>query len=263
MVALTYLSVVLEGALAVRLMLAGLVRSFRWFTVYLLFLFARDLAALRFVRINTKFYEEVWSWSGILLLLLQGFVVFESYARARSQIPDLGKWARIFLRGICVLAALVVLATLGVDVRQPLHRSLTQAAYTLAQRDVGMALAIVAILSVAVFYPFRIRLRPNTIAHSVILAAYLGLNALIFGLMNLEWILRRSAGFAILITAIACYAAWIVRLSPAGEKIPPQPPPLSTEERENLIRREQALLAVEQLKRDLERRAARNPGGLR
>ncbi len=158
---------------------------------------------------------------------------------------------------------MVALATLGVDVRQPLHHSLIQAAYTLAQRDVGMALAIVAMLSVVVYFPFRIRLRPNTIAHSVILAAYLALNALIFGLMNLEWIGRRSAGFAILITAIACYAAWIVRLSPAGEKIPPQPPPLSTEERENLIRREQALLAVEQLKRDLERRAARNPGGLR
>ena len=259
MLALTYLSVALEGALAFRLIFAGLARSFRWFTAYLLLLFARDWTALRFVPRNTKLYEQVWAWSGLLLLALQACVVFESYARVRSQIPDLGKWGRRFLAGACIAAAVAALSTTWIDLSRPLQRSLTQAVYTLPERNMGMALAIIAVLSVLIFRPFRVRLRPNTVVHSTLLALYLGLNALIFGLMNLELVRRRTAGFSILITAIVCYLVWTFRLSRRGEVVPVQLDPLSAQERETLASDERSLLQVERVTQDLARGAARRP----
>jgi hypothetical protein len=251
MLALTYFSVVLEGALALRLISTGLFRSFRLFTAYLIVLFARDVVTLQLAPRNTRMYEGIWAWSGIALLVLQTLVVFELYGRVRSQILDFGAWSKRFFITNCGFAAIVALSTTWVDLSRPLRKSLVQAAYTLAQRNIGMALAIITVLSVVVFYPFRVRLKRNTTIHSYLLAVYLGSNALIFGAMNLELIRRRSAGFAVLATAIFCYGSWIVLLRPANEVIPRQLGPLSLEEREDLVRRESALLDVERLTRDL------------
>src|SRR5262249_28327829 len=115
---------------------------------------------------------------------------------------------------------------------------------TLAQRDLGMALAIIAVLSSAVFYPFRIRLQRNTVIHSAVLALYLGSNSLIFGVMNLEWIRRRTAGFAILEVAVFCYSAWLILLNRSGEAIPPKLPPLSPDDRDGLAQQERELMEV-------------------
>ena len=259
----TYASVLLEGILAVRLLATGIARRLPWFTLYLFLLFSRDIATLQAAPRNSRLYEQVWAWSGIALLVLQSAAVFELYARVRREVPNFGKWSRRFYIFICGTALALAVSLVWIDVRRPLTKSLTQAAYTLAQRNVGVALAIIALLSVVIFYPFRIAMRRNIVFHGYLLALYLGANALIFGAMNLELVRRRSAGFAILTTAVVCYAAWIVALTRGGEEEPPRPEPLSSKEREELARRERALLDVERLTQrptqEARRRSGENP----
>ncbi len=247
---LPYVSAFLEALLAGKLIYTGLAKRFRWFTLYLLVIAPRDIVMAQLPR-NTRLYEQIWAWSGILLLILQAAVVFEAYSRVRAQISDLGKWGWRFLLLIGGFAAAVAVSTTWIDLRKPLTKSLTQAAYTLAQRNFSVALAIIAVLAVAVFFPFRIRLSRNSLVHSYIWAAYFSSNAIIFGLMNLELVRRQTAGFAIMFTAIACYGAWSLLLTREGEATPPQKAPLSKVEMDELEHKERSLFDAERITRQL------------
>lgn len=245
MAILAWITVVLEAVLCVRLILTGLWRGFRIFTAYLAIAVVRDVDLLGFTRANSHGYEIVWAFSGLVLLTLQVAVVFELFGRVEAQLPRLGAAGVKILSFITAAAAITAMLTVWFDLGKPLARSRIQAAYTLAQRDLGLALGLIAVGSVAVFYPFRVRLKRNTVFHGWILGVYFGAGTVIFALMNLEWIGRVAAGYAILLTAIICYSAWIVLLRPTNESMPVQLAPLSAEQVAEVERREQALLDID------------------
>ncbi len=231
------LSLGLTVALALRLFLSGLFRSYPVFFSYILFqIFEATYPLLIKNDATSQDYAHIYVYSHWISYLLHILLVAEICRLILARHPgiySLGKWA-IYLGVLISLMSTLLTLTPHVNPRLPqISRILPY--YLAAGRSIDFALGIFLLLMLAFMSRFPFRLNRNVVIHVSVytfffFATWLGTFAHAwFGMENAELF-----NLFLTIAACACLLAWLVLLSPDGEQVRSAFPTF-TQERETRI----------------------------
>ena len=180
-----------------------------WFGVYLAVTFLR-VAALWVTPGYGYFYGAVYYYSEPILSFLWIAMALELYTRVSAFYRGMSPpgWAAAAL----VIAIGVMMTTLVED-----HSNWQMQSIFLLRRATATVLAFAIGFLAALFAYFRNSLPPNLVRHSAIMAVYFATQAIAFFAMNL---LKSNGAWDLLYVwgAVACYIAWAIALTPAGQR---------------------------------------------
>jgi hypothetical protein len=238
-----------------RMVYSGLVRTYRYFSLYLVSSVVIDLLGLLFDRGTRGYaYALFWVITAPLLAVLLLAAVFELYNRIIQRFAGLG-----YLGGrvLAVAAAIGILISAGialVDAKALPSTGLLGAA-VFCRRWLLSVAAVLLVIASRFFFRYRSVMIRNLVVHSRVLTLYCAITAVAYFSTNLR-VDPALVSALFLSGTFLCYCLWSGLLSKAGEHstVPPSTP----EQRERARLRRQQL---EKFVDDLERPDRDDQGG--
>jgi len=205
------------GALALRLSVTGLHRSFPFFFSYLLYRLARGLA-LYYLPYKTDLYFWAWSMSAPLFWLVHILVVLEIYSKVLRNYPGIASLGRWVLTGALVVAIGVSGLSLSVDFSNAGEQFKWILLITVIERGVMSSLAIFLLMITMFLVWYPVPLSRNVVVHSMVCALF-------FLGATTSLLVRNVTGHQVTLFVnvalgtidLACFVMWAVLLSRAGE----------------------------------------------
>lgn len=231
-----YTASVLEIALVVRVLAAGLGKRVPFFLAYLI----ADLAGAAFAApfsVSSHAYRIIWITRQPIFVLTSILAAGEAIYRLTEGYPRFSAKRRS-LGFVCGSLGLIV----GLWITWPhrLSSALSWAYFGSAFAAVAVFVAMAAANVVFSFAPAPAR--RNSLVHAQVFALFTVVNVSSLYLMS-RWHMRDQIGFSI--AAGCCFVAWMVRLTPAGEKgFVPLPPMTDQEEADDLAERMRDLSVI-------------------
>jgi hypothetical protein len=214
-VALWYANIVGETLVLLRLILSGLVGSYKWFTLYIACSLARDILTIVITSAHlfTRAMWPVYSITEPIILGLQILVaveVYEGIAQGYLGIGSFGTWLLAIATGV----GIVVSAVLSLIDARGLSPWLF-----LVKRNVAAVLAIFLLCVAWMLIYITATLRPNVIFHCRILTLYLA--GIVFGYFGANiGVSRIIASIYMLSCCVVCFLLWAILLRRDGENVP-------------------------------------------
>jgi hypothetical protein len=204
------------SGLAIRLALSGLGQSYRSLLLFCLFTVVRTSSVFVWKQ-DTDNYAYFWMATEILSWVLYLLLVLDVYSSLFEQFrafAALGR--RVFQWGLSlsVIGSLAFsLFTAPAEGAFPVY-----AALLVTQRAVLTSLILFTLVLMAALVYLRIPLRRNTVVFaSVFFLYFLAKAGLILIFQTLGPDIRSSVNVGLSLLANACFVAWMVGISPAGE----------------------------------------------
>lgn len=224
---------------------SGLVRTYRYFCLYLASSVLVDLAALLFDRKSLD-YAYFWIGTTSLLVVLLLAAVFELYSLVIHRFTGLGNLGGWVLAGA---VAIGILVSAGIALADAKTIRLTgfMGAIVFGKRWLYSVTAVLLVITSWFYFRHRIMRTRNLVIHLRVLTLYCVISAAACFWVNLR--IDTSLGSAVLLSGSSlCYFLWFGLLSRAGEYSTAQP---STPEQLELarLRRQQLESLVEDLER--------------
>jgi hypothetical protein len=235
-----YLNIAGEVLLLGRMAYLRLVRTYRYFSLYLALSVVADLLVLLFDRgTRGHAYALYWMISTSLLVVLLLAAVLELYSLVIHRFTGLG------IMGAWVLvaaAAIGILISAGIALADAKTIRLTGlvGAVVFSQRWLLSVAAILLVITFLYYFQHRVMRTRNLVVHLRVLTLYCVITAVACFWVNLR--IDASVGSALLLSGyVLCQCLWFGLLSKAGEHS--TAPPSTPEQRE------QARLSRQQLEK--------------
>ncbi len=207
-----------HAVLAIKLAKSGLHRTYRIFFAYLIFRAFRS-SLLMLLPTNRSTYAWGYFITEPVLWLLYVGVLLELYTLAFREFRGITTLARWVTRAALAGAVLLSVLSLAPDLNSP-HPYPYIHLFTVLGRAIcsSLALFLLAVSLFLVLYP--VPLSRNVIVHSVVYSVY-------FLTLTLAYFVHNVFGpqtlpvvnFVLLAVASLALGAWIILLTPAGEKV--------------------------------------------
>jgi hypothetical protein len=235
---LWYANIAGEILVVLRLIFSGLVRPYKWFTLYIGFSAARELAMVIMSShdITAKAGWLVYSLTEPVILGLQILVVVEVYNGIAEGYYGIGSFGTRLLAVATGIGIIVSGVLSAIDAR----------GYSpwlfLVKRDVAAILVMFLLCVAWMLLYIKATLRPNVIIHCRILTLYLAGN--VFGYFGANiGVPRVTASLLMLTCCLVSFLLWAILLHRDGERVPATHI-MTEEEYQQNQRQKQALLDV-------------------
>jgi hypothetical protein len=248
-----YLSIAGEVLVLGRMAYSGLVRTYRYFSLYLVSSVVIDLLGLLFDR-GTRGYALFFMIATSLLAVLLLATVLELYNRIIQRFAGLGYLGGRVLAAAAATGILISAGIALVDAKALPSTGLLGIA-VFCQRWLLSVAAVVLVIASRFFFRYRSVMTRNLVVHTKVLTLYCAITAAAFFSTNLR--ADPALVSALFLSGyFLCQCLWIGLLSKAGEHLtaPPSTPEQIEEAR---LSRQQ----MEKLLDDLERPDRDDQGG--
>lgn len=213
----SYVDLVLEVALIIRLLQTGLHRAYRLFFAYLT-ADATETLAGTLLQTNLQWYGYIYLGGQSLKMVLAVFMVLEIYRTALEGHPALSRFGQNTVRYVLAAAAAVATLAIALDRAVPPGRSPIIHHFNTFERTMDLwMLLFLAIIAVFMSW-FPIRLRRNSVLYIGGFMVYFLSRSMGLLLRNLTPHLKRPIDNAMLTTSILCLLVWLCAFTPKGEK---------------------------------------------
>lgn len=206
--------------LAARLYKTQLFRVYPWLFVYLSVRFLRSLMLLPFNPTET-IYGTLWMATEPVLWLLYVLIVLELCSLILGKfrgIATASQWAVSLALAVSILVSLL---TLSADLSVPIVKYPEIVYFNVIRRGLFSSLLLFLLLMIAFLRWYPVPLSRNLVTHTIIFAVYFSSYAAGLLIRNLLGFgVTRLFSTALEAISVACLAAWILLLSPAGEARP-------------------------------------------
>jgi hypothetical protein len=217
---LGWLVVAGTALLSVRLYVSGLDQKYRAFFYYLIF---STVQTAFMMSLNNgpggKVYAYVYVLTEPISWVFYALLVLELYSLVLADYQGLytvGRWALIVAVTLSLLASC---ASLLAPSRDPWHVSRVLPYYYVAERAVYFSLVVFLLTILFVLLQYPITLNRNIVLHSVVFSVYFLCNTVVYLVISVRgWGAIHWLKYAVLAATMASLAAWLLLLSPAGEK---------------------------------------------
>jgi hypothetical protein len=226
-----WLSIAGYLVLFIRLRREGLQRTYRFFSVYVVFSvvsalvlvlavpLARLLSGNSSERFANNVYGWVWMFTEPVLWLLYILIVLEMYGLVLQKYPgiaSLGRWAIFVGLGI---ALTVTALTLSADFSNSSEKfSYWGRLVLVADRGIASSLVLFLLLITAFLSMYPVPLSRNVVVYSIVYAVYFLSTSMVFLVRNVEGGGVRDIVNVISQTvSVLCVTVWIRYLNRAGE----------------------------------------------
>jgi len=212
---ITLLGIALTAA---RLLRAGMYRKYRIFFAYLIFWLLRS-GVLLTLNVRSALYAKIWILTEPVLWFFYIFLLLELYSlilQAHKGLYTMGRWA---LYGALLLAITVSSIIFAAPSRDPFNQSRLIALLLVLERGLLLSLVVFLLLILLFLSRYPISLTRNVIIHSIVYAAFFLSNTLAFLIRSMfGYEVARPVNIFLMGVSAACVLAWLVLLSPAGER---------------------------------------------
>lgn len=205
--------------LVLRLFRSGLYRTYKMFTLYVLYELAR-LSAVGFLDPTTKLYANFYFFSQPITWLFLLLVILELYELSLKNHAGIATWGRRVLASALFLSAIASVATVAVDIQQHASVHHRLALYATIERVILLSLLLFLFALTWFLSHFPVPVNRNTIVHLRVFAIYflmrgaVMLTVLVLGVEH-----RGIINLVQQISVTACLCAWAFLLTPAGETV--------------------------------------------
>ncbi len=208
-----------SALVAWRLFSLDLYRTYRFFFLNMILTAARSVALLPYGP-RTHGYYLIWVSTEPILWVSSILVVYELYSLVLKKyqgLYSLGRWflfTAIAISSIVALLSVMSVTSNGLNSRQPLLYP-----YALFERGAFTSLAIFLFLLLLLVAWFSVPLSSNLLTHTTLYTGYFFINNVILLYWHVHG--KDATAFATdarLLTALGCFACWVVLLSRSGEE---------------------------------------------
>jgi len=221
------LSVATELILAVRLLLQGLGSVYPALTISsvgfalqaLMLMMSPDPA-----HPSRLLMKVAWRLSEPIVWLLWFWIVLELFGRWTQSYPGIGRFGRLLLGALSVIALSVSLISWPVEWKALVFAHDFRIYYFLTRVLMG-TLALFTLSVWLFFRNYPAPVAPNIVRHTHVTAFYLAATALSWLLHNFHQV--ALANLSIVVLAVGCFPAWAILLTRKGEEValvPAMPP---------------------------------------
>jgi hypothetical protein len=210
----------LSVALAVKMAVRHLWRTYIWFFVFLCFQILRSVILLPIPQEST-WYAWCFLASQPVLWLIYILVVLELYSlvfAGYKGIASLSRWAVAASLGAAVgISAL----TLSADLARPAGRYEVLVYYSVIERGLLFSLVVFLLLITIFLLWFPIAIRRNLVLHASIYSVYfLSLTFALFVRNVAGYEVTPAVNVVLLFIDVVCFGQWLSRFNEAGEVEP-------------------------------------------
>jgi len=240
---LQVVSIIGAALLSFRLFRTGLWRRYPVFFWYFIFRVPDSIWPLLLPHSSIR-YQHFWLLTEPVTWLFHILVVIELYRLVligHKGIYTLGRWAMYAALAIAIPISVLSLiphpnfVTLGT-------RSMAYEFATARGIDFSLALFLILILLFLSRYP--IRLKRNVVVHAALYTILFFSEAFAVFLRTFRIVATPTASDVLMSFSCACIIAWLVLLSPSGEKTPPHAPAMSSRRETHALRQLESLNAT-------------------
>jgi hypothetical protein len=204
---------------ALKLFKSGLYRRYRVFFAYFVFRLVNGMWPI-FLDVKSPKYFYFWVLTEPVLWVFYILMVFELYRLVLENhkgLYTLGRWAMYIGIGLSVIiSALSLLPRITPAMPQ---QSRIIGYFFAAERGIDLSLAIFILLILFFLSRYPVPLSRNVVVHAVVYSIYFLSNTLVFLLKSLFGLRQMDEVNLLLMCASSgCVVAWLVLLTPKGEK---------------------------------------------
>jgi hypothetical protein len=233
---LQILSAVCTALLAARLHFSGLASRYRIFFVYVVFRFLY-LLPLPFLRTNSAAYFFYLVFTEPIVWLLYVGVVIELYRLILERHRGFYTLGRRAMFVVMAVSVAISLAALAPSVAGAAPQSSKIMGLVLAgERAFDLSLALFLVLMLAFLNFYTVPLSRNIVVHAVVFTVFFLSNTLT---MVLWTVFRKKyaneLNLGLMGLSFACSLAWLLFLTPAGERLRARLPWFSREREERIL----------------------------
>ena len=221
---------------ALRILKSGLSKRYPVLTIYLLYM-APYLAGPLILDLKSLTYYNFWRASEPLLWLLEILLVGELCSAVLVQYEGIRTMGRWMIYGGMVVSIAISLLSLLPKFRSALsERSRTLATFTGISRGVNLALAIFLLVMLFLVSRYPVRLSRNVLLNTGVFTLFFLCNTL-NAILSTVFDLRLGLKAAVLLESLSCLSviAWLLFLTPAGEKVENHWPHFSPDHEKHLL----------------------------
>lgn len=235
----------LSAALAVKMYMQRLYRTYVWFFVFLCFEILRSLVLLP-IPPKTNLYGWLFLASQPVLWVIYILVVLELYSLTFSAYQGIVSLSRWVVSGSLGIAVAFSTITLAADFSGPTGRYKLLVYYSVVERGLAFSLVIFLLLITLFLLWCPIAIRRNLVLHT-------GLYTLYFLASTFALFVRNVSGYQVtpavntvlLFINIVCFGEWLWRFDRTGETAPlPLKKAWRPEDERRLMRQMEALNAT-------------------
>ena len=209
-----YLNIAATIALAVRLSQTGLIRTYRWFGIYLLVDLTESMLFLYFLQIHAlRYYAETYMVGQGMKMILSVFVLLELYRVALASRPAIARFGRRTVGYALATAAAIAALGLILDRSVPKDQPVLLHRYYVVERTVDVWALIFLLLITAFMLWFPIKLMRN--AAFYLLGFMIYFSARSAGLLVVNLLTNRympAVDSIMLGISFCCLLFWVVAL---------------------------------------------------
>lgn len=201
----------------VRILSAGLHKTYRWFTGYVIFEAVRVIVMGQ-VPVATNLYAQVYFASQPITWCLYLLVILELYQLTLKNHVGIATLGRRVLTIALTVSTIAAVLTLTLEAQQPQFDILRT--YVLIERLIVSSLLFFLLIFTAFLAYFPVPVNRNTLVHARIFACYFLFKTALLVFRNvIEGDAVYTVNIIVSLLATASLIAWAIMLSPAGEEI--------------------------------------------
>jgi hypothetical protein len=234
------------GLLSFKLFQTGLWKRYPVFFWYFIFRIPNSVWPLLFgLKTGGPLYQKVWMLTEPIAWIFHIFVVFELYRLVLSDhkgIYTLGRWAMY-----AALAIAIPISILSLIPHFTIHTpdKTRYMGYEFAtERGIDFSLALFLLLILFFLSRYPINLSRNVVVHSALYTILFFSEAFAVFLRSFKIVETPTANVILMGLSCACIVAWLVLLSPRGERVQANFPSISPQREKNALRQLESLNAT-------------------
>ena len=214
---LSFAAIGLNLLLLAKLWSAGLIRRYRWFSMYLLAgVFSGAL--LLFAHPRSNQYAVLWGLTRPLEWAMGLAVVLEVYSLVLHRYPGIASLTRWAILAGVIVSLVLSIGSLGWDFQNPHEKfPMLRTAFAI-QRTIDNTMVWALLMPWLLMARFPIRLCRNVILHVALFSMFVGTEAVglfVRTLLGHQW--NVYTNLAVTMGTNLCLVAWITMLSRKGE----------------------------------------------
>ena len=214
--ALWWTSLALQVLFCVRLVIAGLARTYPRLIACFAALTAESILLSAFVP-HPRTYTKIWTFTRLGALTLELLATLEIFNRWSGTFPGIGRFGQRLLIVLCLLAGGLSLSTFPIAWSASGWR-LAPYLILLANRAVNAGLAVFLGLTIVFFVKFGGPVAPNLWRHTWAMTAFLTANAISYFLITTRYYTLGNTLLQGVVLVILAY--WIYAMRRDGEAVP-------------------------------------------
>jgi len=200
------------SVLAFRLVRLSLASTFRWFFVLCIFEPVRMGIAAAFPR-DTDAYGYYYFITQPLVWILYVLITLEVFQGAFAEFPGIYSLSRKALTGSVVVAAVIAVATVGIDFSKPDGPYQFLEVFLLLERTVVLSLVVFVLALTLLLSWFPVQLNRNALTHVIIFSLFFAAKAAMLFSRNLFGVsFTRAGNIGLLCAVVICLCLWLVFL---------------------------------------------------